>query len=358
MPDDRSTNSLALDQFSITASLGLLANSAGNPASYILREAGANGILGDSDDVIYSLSPVYSSGQTVNFSVNNGPLQPGSYRFQTATNLLDLNTNAVTTFTREFVIANPREGKIESTSNNTLQEATDLPLTESPAGSGFFTALGVGSFFSTSDVDYWRITAQAGDFMTVRLEADASGIYPQLYLRNSADGDLQTVGGDNSGVAQFQNYPFSASGTYYLRVWSSYGTAHYRMRVDLARGLTMESEPNDSQGSPNVLTTAPAVGGIQARVAGSLVSTDSSGDYFMLATLNVGNTISASVSLPDGSSVSLTNLVLTVEQQGSSVALATNFSGNLNYTVATDAVYYVRIQCPSNRDLRTRCRRW
>src|SRR5260370_32863616 len=72
----------------------------------------------------------------------------------------------------------------------------------------------------------------------------------------------------------------------------------------------------------------------------------------MLATLNVGNTISASVSLPDGSSVSLTNLVLTVEQQGSSVALATNFSGNLNYTVATDAVYYVRIQCPSNRDLR------
>ncbi len=227
LPDDRSTNSLALDRFSITASRGLLANTAGNPASYILREAGANGMLGDSDDVIYSLSPVYSASQTVNFTVINGPLQPGSYRFQTTTNLLDLNTNTVATFTRDFVIANPREGKIESTSNNTLQEATDLPLTESPAGSGFFTALGVGSFFSTSDVDYWRFDAQAGDFLTVRLEADAANVYPQLYLRNSADGDLQGVGGDSSGVAQFQNYQFATSGTYYLRVWSPYNPAGY-----------------------------------------------------------------------------------------------------------------------------------
>ena len=352
LPVAGSTNSFALDRFSITATRSLLSSFATNSTNYSLREAGANGIFGDGDDVIYPLTTSFSSGATVSFTIANNPLQPGYYRFQTTTNLLDVNTNAVTAFTRDFYIANPQLGKIENTANDTLQQAMDLPLTESPSGSGFLTAEGVGSFFSTSDVNYWRITAQAGDLLTVRLEADATGTYPNLYLQNSADTTLTSVSGDSTGVAQFQNYQFSASGTYYLRVWSTYSPAHYRTRVDLARGLQMESESNDSQGYANVLATAPAVGGIQARVAGSLVSTDSSGDYFKLSTLNVGNTISASVSLPDCSSVGLTNLVLTVEQQGSSVALATNLTGNLNYTVATDAVYYVRIQCPTNRDLR------
>jgi hypothetical protein len=52
LPSAGSTNSIALDRFSITASLDLLATSATNAANYSFREAGANGILGDGDDAI------------------------------------------------------------------------------------------------------------------------------------------------------------------------------------------------------------------------------------------------------------------------------------------------------------------
>src|ERR1022692_2538364 len=281
LPFAGSTNFSALDRFLIFVSTNLSGASVSNSSSFQLFEAGTDGLFGTGDDVTYPINAFVQSGNTVVLVVNNGPLQPGRYRFQTTTNLLDANSNSVTIFSRDFVIANPLLGKIENTSNNTLPEATELPLTESPSGTGFFTAMGVGSFLSTSDVDYWRFTAQAGDLLTARLEADATGIYPQLYLQNAADGNLVAVGGDNSGVAQFQNYQFSASGTYYLRVWSSYGAAHYRMRVDLARGLSLESEPNDIQLNANVLATSPVLSGTQGRVAGSLVSTDTSGDYFI-----------------------------------------------------------------------------
>lgn len=99
LPADGSANVIGLDRFSITASLDLLASSAASTANYVLREAGANGIPGDADDVIYGLSPSFSSGATVNFTIANNPLQPGYYRFQTTTNLLDAASNAVLVFT-------------------------------------------------------------------------------------------------------------------------------------------------------------------------------------------------------------------------------------------------------------------
>ena len=45
-------------------------------------------------------------------------------------------------------------------------------MTETPAGSNFFTSLGVGTFNTTSDRDYWRFDAEGGDRLTVRLKMD------------------------------------------------------------------------------------------------------------------------------------------------------------------------------------------
>ena len=118
-----------------------------------MREAGGNGLFGDGDDVIYTLVPAFTSGKTVNVSFNNAPLQPGKYRFQTGSGLLDSSSNPVAIFTRDFSVRHPTLGKIENLNNDTQAAATPLPTTESPAASSFLTALGVGTFSSTSDVD-------------------------------------------------------------------------------------------------------------------------------------------------------------------------------------------------------------
>ncbi len=351
LPAAGTTNALALDRFSITTSRALLTNSANSAANFTLREAGGNGSLGDGDDVMVGLTPNYASGFTVNFSVATVPLQPGRYRLQTSTNLLDLNTNAVAPYTNDFVIAHPALGRIENLSNGTLPEATDLPLTESPSGSGFLTTFAAGTFFVVADVDYWRIQAQAGDQITVRLEANTTGVFPRLRLRNGADTDLPTVNGDNAEFAEFQNYQIPTDGYYYLRVWSDSKSAAYGMRVDVGRNAQLESESNDGQSTATALTLTPTTGGSARRVAGALVVSDSSGDYFRSHALNVGNTISVDLLLPEGSSLT-TNDLLTVERQGSSLSVAANSTGQLTYTLTNDGLHYVRIQSSQHRALR------
>jgi hypothetical protein len=182
LPLENTTNIFALDGFVIAASRPLLASTANNAANYSLREAGGNGLLGDGDDIFVALTPSFTSGQSVTLAVNNAPLQPGRYRFATTAGLQDTNGNAVTVFTREFVIEHPVLGRIENTSNATIPTATPLPTTESPSGSGLFTAFAAGAFSAANDVDYWRFDAEAGDRLTVRLETEVAGVNPQIIL--------------------------------------------------------------------------------------------------------------------------------------------------------------------------------
>src|SRR5262249_32298185 len=157
-------------------------------SNYSLREAGSNGVFGDSDDSIYAPTPSYagSGSRVVNFTVDPNPLQAGHYRFQTLPGLTDRPGNPVTAFTQEIFVANPQAGRIENnTGNDTLPGATPLPMSETPAGSGFLTALGVGSLATGNDVDYWRFDAEAGDHVTVAVESDGS--IPTIQLRNASD---------------------------------------------------------------------------------------------------------------------------------------------------------------------------
>ncbi|HTI68675.1 MAG TPA: FG-GAP-like repeat-containing protein, partial [Candidatus Limnocylindria bacterium] len=245
-----------------------------------------------------------------------------------------------------FTIANPPAGAVENSDNDSLATATPLPLVESPVGSGFYTAFGVGTFASTSDVDYWRIDAEAGDRLSLQLEADARGVYPQVYIQNPAGQNLAGYGGDNNGRVGFQNFTFGTPGTYYLRVYSNNRSAHYGMRLDLSRGPYLENEGNDSQASANIVPFTVSAGLYQAKVAGGLSSSDPAGDYFQLGTLNAGNVISLSTHFPTGSALAAGRIVLTVELAGNPMALVTNTSGTLNFNSPSNGIYYVHIQAP------------
>jgi len=108
--------------------------------------------------------------------------------------------------------------------------ATPLPMTEFPAGSGFFTSLGVASLANFSDVDYWRFEAQVGDSITAAIEGDSAPPSVELYTAS------------NSFLATSpQNYVIAAPGNYYLRV--SRNATQYRLRVDQTRGAQLHQRP-------------------------------------------------------------------------------------------------------------------
>lgn len=344
LPTQGSSNALVIDQFAISASRNLLSTAATNLANYTFKEAGANGTLGDGDDVAVPFD-ISVSGKDVQFTLKSAPLQPGRYRFALLSTLLDANNNAVTAFARDFVVVNPTLGLIEPLVNGTIQDAAALPMTETPTGTGFYTAAGLGVFSSVGELDYWSFDAEAQDRVTIRLEAEKTGTYPRLFLQNANGDNLQTVYGDGNGVAVLQNYTISTPGTYFLRVWTDSAITKYRLRVDQSRGPQLESEDNSSQANANPVSLSILTGAYQARLAGSLPAGDGNGDWFNVGVLNPGNAISVVATPVAGSGIQLSNLVLSVENAGSGngVALVTNTSGSLNYTVASNDVHYVRV---------------
>ena len=81
----RSTNDDTLDQLILEFSEPLDAAAAGNPASYELIEAGADGLFDTADDVVTTVTPNYTAGPTDGDPSRvvldlGGPLQPGHYR--------------------------------------------------------------------------------------------------------------------------------------------------------------------------------------------------------------------------------------------------------------------------------------
>ncbi|MBI4326094.1 MAG: hypothetical protein HY674_12625 [Chloroflexi bacterium] len=352
LPDAASTNAAAIDNFTLTSAVPLWAVAAANPANYDLRDAGANRLFGDADDVVYALTPAFDGTAAVAFRITGGPLQPGRLRFSTKAGLLDQNSNPLPVFTREFTIANPVLGQIENTDNNVLEGATPLVLTETPAGSGFSTVLAFGSFSAGTDHDYWRIHGEAGDRLALLLETDDRDNWPYVAILNASGGTM-TGSWHYYSSAGINDYVLPASGTFYLQAYSSWGRlARYQMRVDISRGPQFESEVNDAPASAYALSFAIAAGNYQARVAGALTRSDTAGDYFRIPTLNVGNTIRVLLALPSCSTLNQSNVVISVEREGSSEALTASNSGALNYVVAADGVHFVRITADANLGLR------
>ncbi|MGV3772709.1 MAG: FG-GAP-like repeat-containing protein, partial [Verrucomicrobiales bacterium] len=340
LPAEGSSIGQAAEGFSLVYSRMLNATAA-EAVKYSLREAGANTVLGDADDNVIALTPTVS-GKTVTLQAGIFPLQPGKYQFK-ASGLTDLNGSAVVNFTRNFNVAHPVLGRIENLDNNTLELASPLPLTESPAGSTFFTSFGSGYINTVGDVDYWRFDAEAGDVMTMRFELAAVNSYPQVYLQNSSGGNVYPSGGGWDGLNGWQRVVIPAPGTYYLRVWSDYARGPYQLRVDLSRGVQLELEENDSFAQANLFNLATVSSTYQGKIEGTLETGDPNGDHSRLGTLNVGNALNLSLTFPAGSSLSANTTKIDLFKEGVAEPVASNESGNLNFTALEDGTYFVRL---------------
>jgi RHS repeat-associated protein len=249
---------------------------------------------------------------------------------------------------------------VEMESNDTPETASLLSLTEDPAGSGYFVGRGLGqqdpaaSNSNWSDPDCWRIEALAGDVVSVSVETPESGLDPYVEVMNAANSTLAYD--DNWGPgndAFISHYEISSSGTYYVVVGKSFygssGPGSYELRVDLARGIQLESDAgygNDFISGADALTLTTGGTRKTATVAGTVMGSESSNadeDLFSLGDLNTGNVVELSTRLPSTSSW---NGVLTVVN-ASEVAVADTdgsvLDGHFLGTVPSDGAYYAKM---------------
>jgi hypothetical protein len=342
-----STNQGVVDRFTMTFSEDLYAASVNTLANYELRGAGTDGLFGNDDDVLsYLLSPPsYSSGLSNSFLINNGPLQPGRYRFTATTNLMDRAGNRLAAdFVRTFWVAPQTGFTMENRDNDNSAGATPLPLAEEP--SGLRWRVGLGKLTTSSDQDWWVFNGNAGQVVTVAIDGpgDPSGGNWCLYLYRQDGSSLASSCWWYRGALGPVTLP--AGEEYRVRVsqnaWSS---AEYRLRVSVAvPPVQMESEDNGSLGNADALTLSPGVGGSQtARVAGCVETNDTAGDYFLLGTLGGGVTVNLDLTQPASSP-----LVgqLTLYKDGVYVWLGNDGETHSSYVIPTGqgGQYYAKVK--------------
>ena len=215
------------------------------------------------------------------------PLQEGLYRFTATAGLIDLdglsldgnaNGSGGDDYETTFSVAADSGVSIESPSNGSIAAADVLDLVESPASSGYIRGFGLGAIQVAGDVDYWTFDALAGDRIAIAVDTPSSGMNPFVYLRNSADGTLTS--NDNSGPdndAFISYFTVTSSGSYSARVSSqSNTTGHYELRVDMARGINIESDgayANDSvAGADPLELTTGTPGQVVGLVTGTIMA--------------------------------------------------------------------------------------
>jgi large repetitive protein len=199
-------------------------------------------------------------------------------------------------------------GVAEIEPNNVLGAATQLTLANDPLGSGMFTAYGEGlqdpasAGDTWSDPDYWSFTALAGDVVSISVATPTSDVDSYAELRNSADGTLTSD--NNSGAdtdAFISHYTIATSGDYFVRIGknsSSTVSGAYQLRVDVARGINLESDAqyaNDSiAGADSIAFPPGAPQHAVAQVSGTVMEAEGANtdeDYFSLGILDPGNTV-------------------------------------------------------------------
>ena len=366
LPIDGGTVSLAVYSLTVGVSENLVPDGVNDPASWELRGAGLDDTFDTTDDKIIGLAtdPEYVSGTTISLGISPGPLQVGWYRFTAYASLLmdmdgyhldgDGDGTEGGDYIRTFQIATSPGVTIENTDNDTLATATALPwpFLEDPSGSGNFVGRGLGSIEPSSDLDWWSFEALAGDVISVSVDTPDSDMNPYLELYNAGAGRL--VYDHDSGPfydAFISGYAIAGSGTYYARVSRASATGSYELRVDLARGIDLESDANyanDSIAGADPLTLTLGDPGHQVgTVAGTIMAREGSNtdeDVFLLGTLSAGNVVELNVRLPSTSSWN--GVVTVVDASGAVVADEDGNASDGHFlgTVPADGAYYAKVE--------------
>ena len=355
--------------FTVTLSETLDASTVAASNAWDLREAGVDGVFDTTDDVIHRLEPdgTYSLGTEVKLLIEDGSLGAGHYRFTANATLKDVVGHALDgngdgvggdAYNRYFTIEVPYGVVFEGGANNTALNATVLPLSEDPAGSGLLLAHGLGNqypavlYSNWSDPDYWRVELQAGDRVTVSVDTPDSNVDTYVELRNAADGILARSGDEGPGIdAHISRYGVTSSGSYYVVAGKDYYSTvsgSYQLHVDVARGVDQESDANNSNDSisgANVLSFSVQGTHQIATVAGTVTGQDGrcDKDVFALGTLNASNVVELGTRQPSTSTLS--PLVMLLRADGMVVADEDGnvADGHVMATLSTDGQYYAQV---------------
>jgi len=241
----------------------------------------------------------------------------------------------------------------EGEPNDTLAAATLLLLAEAPAGSGYFVGRGLGSLEPSSDGDWWRFAALAGDLVSIAVDTPASDLDPYVYLYNATGGQLSyDHDGGPSSDAFLSCYTIAGSGTYYVLVRSQAGnTGSYEVRVELARGIGLESDvnySNDSVAGANLLAWTTVLTHRTTTVGATVMAPASPNypdygnideDYFSLGSVQAGETVFLNLQLPQTSM--LQPVIEIRDGTGAIMSVAPNPSETAaRVDITTSGIYY------------------
>src|SRR5437868_6683601 len=117
--------------------------------------------------------------------------------------------------------------------------------------SGYTLGRGTNTIISSAQVDSWQFDALAGDVISVSVDTIAAALDPYVEVRNSANGLLASDEDNGPGNDSFISaFAIVSSGTYTVRVGArSSATGQYLVRLDVARGVQIESDANYSNDS-------------------------------------------------------------------------------------------------------------
>lgn len=230
----------------------------------------------------------------------------------------------------------------EVESNDALVLATALSLTQDPAG--FFNGIGLGGHPTTDAADYWRFDANAGDRVTIAGEGGSGSNSIVIEFRNSLDQIIVQAGDTSTGRPQITNQLIATTGTYYVRTHTNSAGAllsTYTLRTDVSRGLSAETEANNTTATASAVALTPGPAGHAVGRASGNVTTSADLDYFNLGNLRAGDLVDLSISKPANSTLD-PRIQLIQATTGAVLTTATG-SGHLTLAIPTDGIYYAQV---------------
>lgn len=198
LPEEASTVKFPPPTFTLGFSEDMNVASVRDAANYDLRSAGPNGVFGDADDDIYTLTTGnYTSGLSQTLRIMDGPLQPGQYRFTAGPGLLDLFERPMAEpHVRLFTVEGTAGYITEGRNNGSIGTADSLSGT-GPAG-GFDGSYSLQSPFSSGG-------SAPISMLLVNLNGDA---HLDLVISNRDSNNIATRLGNGDGTfGEATTYP-------------------------------------------------------------------------------------------------------------------------------------------------------
>ena len=333
-----------LTSFTLSFSETMDAASVTAATSYMLREAGDDGVFGNTDDTLLTCTPAsYTPATPLTISMSPAPLIPGSYRFEVRTVVKDLMLNRLNLpYIHDFTVTGVDGYPTEGANNDSAATATPVEWFE--LGDWGWQATSRGVLCPTSEHDWYELSVVSNQWviLTAQLSASGNALYFELLDNNQAV--LGTWNTPNSGVrGSFSGVQVFYTGPLYVRVRPYYTVSQeYRWRaVCLDEPWQMETESN------NDLAHADAVifestGFFDSAQLFGFASSTSDNDWYSLGTLTNGTTVLLSADCePGGSVVPAVTVYNTLSEDVGEIGTPGDATAEVRIT--SDDTYYVKV---------------